>query len=306
MMKMKSLNLGRLFLLFIVLMLGGQQARADIHGVLGINGPNSGAKCADSKSWYLWIFTSEKFQVSSGPCSITSDGYVPKTGMYKVEMIIRDVSTTRLIYDASTNPFMLDATKTIAQQSVAAYGYSDSFSSVSAGTIICQYLVDSAGHRYTPIGGSGGCNDGDSSPLPPTPPIPDTACTLNDGNALNVNLGNVDRSQMPTVPGSGSMRHLQVPVDCTGGDVTVNMQLNYTPIVLSAGQVIKSSSNGLGVSVVYNSKILSSTDITPVTFTTGSNSMDLAFQAVRDPSVEIKDVPTGAFTASAVLVMTQQ
>ncbi|MFU2317529.1 fimbrial protein [Rahnella sp. PCH160] len=136
--------------------------------------------------------------------------------------------------------------------------------------------------------------------------MPDTSCTLNNGNDLSVNLGTVDRAQMPTVPGSGSMRHIQVPVDCTGGDVTVNMQLNYTPISLSGGQVIKSSSNGLGVSVVYNSKILSTTDVTPVTFLSGSNSMDLAFQAVRDPAVEIKDVPTGAFTASAVLVMTQQ
>ncbi len=220
-------------------------------------------------------------------------------------MIIRDAASYNLIFDKSTDPFTLDATKTIAQQSIDVYASSDSFSASSSGSILCQYLVDSEGHRFITNSGMGGCHDG-QAPLPPTPPVPDTSCTLNNGNALNVNLGNVDRSQMPTVPGSGSMRHIQVPVECTGGDVTVNMQLNYTPISLSAGEVIKSSSNGLGVSVVYNSKILSSTDITPVTFTTGSNSIDLAFQAVRDPTVEIKDVPTGAFTASAVLVMTQQ
>lgn len=179
-----------------------------------------------------------------------------------------------------------------------------SFTSDLGGQVICVYLVDDAGHRYTP--GNSECDQTNVKPLPPTPPPPDTSCTINNGNALSVNLNTVDRAQLPTVPGSGSMRHLQVPVDCTGGNVTVNMKLNYTPIILTAGQVVKSSANGLGVSIVYNSKLLSSTDITPVTFLKGSNTLDLAFQAVRDPNVEIKDVPTGAFTASAVLVMTQQ
>lgn len=303
-MKMKSLNAGKLFLLFAILILIVQQVKADISGVYGVDGRRMGNKCADSSSWYVTTVSTEKFSLMSS-CSITSNKYVPKSGQYHVEVIIRNIHDASLVLDVSSELFNVDATKTIAQQSIHAISTAtDSYSGSASGTELCLYLVDTTNHKFTPNSGTG-CNDGNTI-LPPTPPIPDTSCTLNDGNALNVNLGNVDRAQLPTVPGSGSMRHIQVPVDCTGGDVTVNMQLNYTPIVLSAGQVIKSSSNGLGVSVVYNSKILSSTDITPVTFTTGSNSMDFAFQAVRDPTVEIKDVPTGAFTASAVLVMTQQ
>lgn len=84
------------------------------------------------------------------------------------------------------------------------------------------------------------------------------------------------------------------------------MQLSYTPISVSGTEVVKSSSNGLGVSIIYNDKPLSTTDTTPVTFISGSNTLDLAFEAVRDPAVDSGDIPTGAFSASAVLVMTQQ
>lgn len=247
--------------------------------------------------------------VSDGACTLSSSYYVPKSGMYSVETVVYESFGTTSVIDVKTNKVLIDGTKTIDQQSFNVSGPEAKYTApFGIPEMACQYLLDDSNHRYmisTVESGTGLCASS-ASPLPPTPAPPDTSCTLNDGNALNVNLNNVDRSQIPTVPGSGSMRHIQVPVECTGGDVTVNMKLNYTPISLSAGEVIKSSSNGLGVSVVYDSKILSSTDITPVTFLAGSNSMDLAFQAVRDPTVEIKDVPTGAFTASAVLVMTQQ
>lgn len=304
-MKMKSLILGKLFLLCMVLTLSWQQARADITAVYGIN--NGGAiQCASSTEWYAWIFASGSLKLeSSDKCSITSNKYIPKTGYYKVETIVVDSVSNNSVIVASSNSFLLDETKTLAQQSIHVSASTKTFSGSQFGQVLCQYISDDAGNLYTSTTGNG-CNNGNVKPLPPTPHVPDTSCTLNDGNTLNVNLSTIDRAQLPTVPGSGSMRHIQVPVDCTGGDVTVNMQLNYTPITVGANQIIKSTANGLGVSVVYDSKVLSSSDVTPVTFLEGSNSVDLAFQAVRDPTVETKDIPTGAFTASAVLVMTQQ
>lgn len=315
-MKMNILNVGRLFLLAVVLILSWQQARASITGVHSISLTDNGVECVNQGYYAQTVPWGDPVAVAAlnagGACTLSSSNYVPHSGMYKVELKFLQDQGGRpsiLVLDVSTNPVFVDGTKSIDQQSIVVTGSAAS-KNVPRGSKYygCQYLVDENDNKYlisATESASQACAP-QAEPLPPTPVVPDTSCTLNDGNALNVNLNNVDRSQMPTVPGSGSMRHIQVPVECTGGDVTVNMQLNYTPISLSAGEVIKSSSNGLGVSVVYDSKILSSTDITPVTFLAGSNSIDLAFQAVRDPTVEIKDVPTGAFTASAVLVMTQQ
>lgn len=307
-MKINIINTGRLLLLFIVLIFSGQKANARINGVHSLDGV-----CVDPSGYEYKVSPPRDFNITLTPaasCYVDSQGYVPHAGNYTIALALIDYKKNYTLAEAETNPFSLNATQNLSQQSVSTWGGQRVYDAPPNTTIvICQWLVDqSTGDRYMVSDAEKAylaCESG-TKPLPPSPPVPDTTCTLNNGNDLNMNLGTIDRSQMPTVPGSGSMRHIPVPVECTGGDVTVNMQLNYTPISLSAGEVIKSSSNGLGVSVVYDSKILSSTDITPVTFTAGSNSIDLAFQAVRDPTVEIKDVPTGAFTASAVLVMTQQ
>ncbi|MFO6300195.1 fimbrial protein [Rahnella selenatireducens] len=202
-----------------------------------------------------------------------------------------------------------DESNPINEQNVTVHG-SDVVVPYYPGRIqSCYFLVDESGNKFLiPLADTAGatCNSV-APPLPPTPPAPETACSINNGNALNVNLGQVDRAQLPTVAGSGSIRHIPVSVDCTGGvDVDVNLQLSYTPVTMDAAQVIKSTSNGLGIAVIYEGKTLSNSDVTPVTFLSGSNSLDLGFKAVRDATVEIKDIPTGAFTASAVLVMTQQ
>lgn len=84
------------------------------------------------------------------------------------------------------------------------------------------------------------------------------------------------------------------------------MTLNYTPISIGSSQAVKSSANGVGAAIFYGNKALSPSDVTSLNFLEGSNTLTLGFQAVRDSTVALKDIPTGAFTASAVLVMTQQ
>jgi len=88
--------------------------------------------------------------------------------------------------------------------------------------------------------------------------------------------------------------------------VTANMKLNYTPISIGSSQAVKSSANGVGAAIFYGNKALSPSDVTSLNFLEGSNTLTLGFQAVRDSTVPLKDIPTGAFTASAILVMTQQ
>ncbi len=85
----------------------------------------------------------------------------------------------------------------------------------------------------------------------------------------------------------------------------MNLQ-QYTPLTINGAEVIKTSANGVGVAVMYNKQSLSTVDGVPVTLVSGSNTLSLDFQAVRDPAVPVGEVPPGHFTASAVLVMTQQ
>lgn len=248
-------------------------------------------------------------QVIPGVCSLYSSAYVPASGNYSVLTIAYAVDNGRAYNQSfTTSSAYIDASKSINQQNVTVNGSgSATFSFAKSASIeLCAFLVDSHGtqYKFPDIGCGGG--GGGYTPLPPSPPIPNTSCTINNGNALSVSLGTLNRDEIPTVPDSGSAISKTVSVVCTGGTVSVNMQLNYTPISIGSSQAVKTSANGVGAAIFYGSKALSPSDVTSVNFLEGSNSLTLGFQAVRDSTVALKDIPTGAFTASAVLVMTQQ
>lgn len=246
-----------------------------------------------------------------GACSLSSSSakYVPASGYYTVVMIAYVSDGQKLSYP--TNPLYIDASQSLNEQVLQATGGTGGTVSVPGeGSIFtCYYLVDSNQQYYFYTGDGtnyyGTCSTG-YTPLPPTPPIPTTNCTINDGSALSVSLGTLGRDEIPTVPDSGSAISKTVSVVCTGGTVTANMQLNYTPISVGSNQVVKTSANGVGAAIFYSNKVLAPADVTSVNFLEGSNTLTLGFQAVRDSTVALKDIPTGAFTANAVLVMTQQ
>lgn len=301
--QMKNINIiGKVLLLFIMLFLSEQQATGAIQNVNAV-----GSTCISG--WYEKLPTPPKpvniSIAASSSCSLTSNYYIPHAGSYHVETeLVYAYNDERTV--AKTASFYLSASQNIAQQSVWApsgvpvnTGYSGS------AYFVCQYLVDeSTGIRYTETTWSGCIVN--SEPLPPTPPPPDISCSINNGGVLSVSLGILDRSELPTVASSGTATSIPIPITCTGGDLTVNMKLSYTPITSGSSQAVKSSANGVGVAILYNDKMLSSTDNTSVNLLAGSNTLNLAFEDVRDASVEIKDIPTGAFSASAVLQMTQQ
>ncbi|EPM3161513.1 fimbrial protein, partial [Cronobacter turicensis] len=199
-------------------------------------------------------------------CAVAG-GYVPHSGNYRVRMRVK--SDAGLNIAATSSAFYLDATIPIMYQNAKPSGQGASGEIHRARRWWCTYLVDDAGIEYV----SGDCYGG-GTPLPPTPPVPDTSCTINNGNTLSVSLGTLERSEIPTAPGSGSAKSIPFAVNCTGGNVTVNMQMNYTPISVGSSQAVKTSANGVGVSVLYDNKPLSTTDITPVTFLQGSNTLN--------------------------------
>ena len=84
------------------------------------------------------------------------------------------------------------------------------------------------------------------------------------------------------------------------------MNITYTAITIGSTQAVKTSANGVGTAIIYNNAAVSPTRKATINLKSGSNTVDLGFQAIRDSAVAVKDIPSGAFTASAVMVMTQQ
>ncbi|MFA1020410.1 fimbrial protein, partial [Enterobacter sp. SAT-E-asb] len=71
-------------------------------------------------------------------------------------------------------------------------------------------------------------------------------------------------------------------------------------------EMITSTANGLAVALSLNGGLVSPTDTYTRTYSTGTQTEKLTFEPVRDPSVKISDIPTGAFSANAVMILTLQ
>lgn len=286
-----------LILCIFIILSAPKSAIATISGVHGVQYSSKGDVACNNDP--PRIDAGSKYKAKA--CTLNPSGYVPASGQYRVKLFL--LGTNRVA--AMSTPAYFDATKNLNQQSVTVSGTDVAIEITSQYAIHrCYMLVDSNNTEWT-LNDSLGCSG--YTPIPPTPPKP--SCSINSGGGLNVDLGTVERASLPTTPGTGQIQHKQISVTCTNESATavnVNMQLSYTPISIDGKSVIKSSSNGLGVSVIYNNQPLSPTDIKSLQFTTGSNSFDLGFEAVRNPAVAVGDIPTGGFSASAVLTMTVQ
>lgn len=144
----------------------------------------------------------------------------------------------------------------------------------------------------------------DAHVLPEEPAI----CYINYGGNLNVVLGTLERSKIPTTYNAGTPVTKTVPVMCSSdAAINVEMKVSYEAITVSGSEVIKTPSNGLGVAMLYNgTPIGPGTPAISLTYQPGVSNLDLGFVAVRDPNVNLGDIPTGDFAASASLIMNQQ
>ncbi|WP_082267210.1 fimbrial protein [Erwinia billingiae] len=143
----------------------------------------------------------------------------------------------------------------------------------------------------------------------PLEPVVPSTCSLNSSQGLTVAFNEIDRSDISTTPASQTSGNVEktIPVTCTGETAfTVKTKFTFTPITVSNNQVVASSNPNLGVAIIYNGKVVSPTDVFDETYQLGTNNINLEFQVVHDSSVSTKDIATGDFSASAVMVMTQQ
>lgn len=298
---------GILFMLMLLMFICSGLLTPALASISGVNGliyqKGKGTLCPNG---VMLIGTTSSASFKGGYCTLTPEiSYVPHSGDYKVRLYVYNQGTSGSsnIYAESSAVF-LDSTIPLAQQNKSATSSDQSLGPWAGYTVqYCYALVDSDGKVYSPSP-SATCA---GAPVP-DPPKPDTSCTINNNNNLSVAFETIDRAEIATQPGSGTIakKNIQIPITCTGGNVSVKMTLDYTPLTFSSTQVIKSSIDGLGVAVSYNSQPIKTTDSISIDLIKGSNTLNLDFQALRDPTVAVGGVRPGYFTASAVLVMTQQ
>lgn len=154
---------------------------------------------------------------------------------------------------------------------------------------------------YGPDGRGKFCAD--AHELPVEPP----KCTLNGGTDLDVQLRQLERSDIGVKPGTTTPVTKDISIKCDGNIAyTANMKLDFTPITVSNEEVVSTSTTGLGVAVLYNGKAVRPGQIFPLSYQPGIHTLTLGFEAVRDPAIAVTDLKTGDFTASAILVFTEQ
>lgn len=253
------------------------------------------------------------FLMSLGGNAGDSKAYVPKSGYYitKVYWCGRpDTMDTCSKANGSLiligDRVWLEQSKSFDEQKIFT---SDQTKKAPSAGGYCFTIEDTeTGYEYRGDMGYGPDNRGkfcgDAHRLPVEPP----KCTLNGGTDLDVQLGQLERGDIPVKSGTSSaMVTKDISVNCEGNvEYNANMKLEFTPISVSNEKVISTSTTGLGVAVLYNGKAVEPGQTFPLSYQPGIHTLKLGFEAVRDPAIAATDLKTGDFTANAVLVFTEQ
>ncbi|MHA0962852.1 hypothetical protein [Enterobacter cancerogenus] len=238
-----------------------------------------------------------------------TETYIPLPGQYRLRLYVCPSTTYGFCtiknsseYIESANSVNLNPKETISSQNPN-FGGNSGMTRILFSFNICLALVDSSGVIW---GTADRVSCEGASPLPTTP----STCFLNNNADLNVDMGSLERSKIAISPASGSVGNVKkiIPVLCTrDAGTTVTTTFQFTSLTVNGNEVISTSIKNLGVAVFYNGKLVGPSSA-PITenFEASTTNRELEFQAVRDPNVELKEIPTGNFTASAVMVMTEQ
>lgn len=233
--------------------------------------------------------------------------YAPFTGMYHVKMYTCPSVTTDMctIAKSTQNAQTINAVKIKAnlQLSAATESFGGYNFTLATSSNVCYTLLDEDGMNWR-ADLEFMCEDAELLPEEPS------MCYLNHNTSLDVNMGNLERGEIATIPEHGNPHNIkkEIPVLCTrDSGVTVATTFKFDSINVNGNQVVTTSSPNLGVAIFYEGKLMGpSTEPVIESFESGYAYRELEFQAVRDSNVAIKEIPTGKFTANAVMVMTEQ
>lgn len=235
--------------------------------------------------------------------------YPPFSGKYRMRLRwCPDPSGLRTLCTIANSSGYIDSDVQTLQSSVILAQQEAEFTlpagaSVPATTSICYTFVDESGGEWS-TSAMRTCQDGGR--LPETP----ADCYLNHNSDLDVDLGVLERSKIAITPVYGSTGNIKkdVAVLCIrDANINISTSFQFTPLIVKGDEVISTSLANIGVAIFYQGKLVGpSSEPIIEDYSSGYTFRELEFQAVRNPDSALKDIPTGDFTASAVMVMTEQ
>lgn len=132
-----------------------------------------------------------------------------------------------------------------------------------------------------------------------------STCSVLSGSTFNVNLGQIERGDIVSGGTSSQtiVKNFNIICDAAHAvDFDVKMSL-VSPSWNN--KAIKTSNDNLGVEMLWNGQAVSNGASQRLSVTNGSATVPLSFTPVKPASLSFEDVSTGAFTASATLILTQ-
>lgn len=132
-----------------------------------------------------------------------------------------------------------------------------------------------------------------------------STCKLLSGSTFNVDLGQVERGDIVSGGTSSQTINKDLNIVCDAAhavDFDVRMSL-VSPAWNN--KAIKTSNDNLGVEMRWNGTAVSDGVSQKLSVTNGSATVPLSFTPVKPSSLSSDNIATGAFTASATMILTQ-
>ncbi|WP_282498583.1 hypothetical protein [Pantoea stewartii] len=146
------------------------------------------------------------------------------------------------------------------------------------------------------------CSDG--VPLP----VEAATCYINRGRDIHVRFGNVTRTDLTTSPEDPAAiyKEINIPVTCTrDAGISLKMEVLHNSMV-GKYRTIYTSSSGVEI-VPYIDGHFAQEDAQSIStvYQNGIHEKTVRFYLFRNPDVKVKDIRLGAFSASSVVVMSE-
>ncbi|ASV56839.1 hypothetical protein LJPFL01_3476 [Lelliottia jeotgali] len=233
-----------------------------------------------------------------------STSYVPYSGLYRVRTHACPgtqagnctLGSSAQTFD-SRNAVQLQSGAKIVDQTP---DFGGGAGQLATSSTICFTFVSDDGSEWS-TSAKRTCQDAPRLPEKPS------FCYLNSGVDLDVDMGTIERGMISTVPGSTTKKTVPLKVMCSGdAAATTTMKFEYTPVTIVGSEVVSADKAGLGVAIFIDDKLMTTKETVTQTFQPGVTTVNLGFEVVRDPYVNIGTIGTGSFNADAVMILTKQ
>ncbi|MDJ0034569.1 hypothetical protein C7431_104188 [Pantoea allii] len=148
------------------------------------------------------------------------------------------------------------------------------------------------------------CSDG--VPLP----VEAATCYINRGKDIQVHFGDIKRTDLTDSPEAPAAiyKEINIPITCTrDAGISLKMAILFTSLV---GQYHTISTTATGVNIIpfYDGHFSQDSDNNQgesTVYQYGIHEKNVRFYLFRDPDVKVKDIPLGPFSASSVMILTE-